>query len=316
MKDRIVYNKKGEKEYVRFGLSIRIQHIILMVSTILLIVTGLPLKFFTAGWAKFIMAMFGGTEGAREMHHLAALGLIFIGIFHLVYIAVSKTGRADFLKMIPTKKDIVDFWNQIKYFFGRTKEKAKFGRFSFIEKFDYWAVYWGFVIMIGSGMVMWLFQGKLNPWLLGEIDLSIVPLNVDNYIHAISREAHSDEALLATLAIIIWHFYNVHFNPDKFPGNKVWVTGTMSEKEMEEEHPLELEEIERSAEKTKTEDKKGDDAESGEENKENVIKEDNSPIEIIAEEKAAEDDIIKTDNIPKDEETKDNTDETDFKKEK
>ena len=144
------------------------------------------------------------------------------------------------------KKDIEDFWNQVKYFFGKSKEKAKFGRFSFIEKFDYWAVYWGFVIMIGSGIIMWLFQGRLNPWLFGEIDLARIPFTVDNYIHAISREAHSDEALLATLAIIVWHFYNVHFNPDKFPGNHVWISGKMSKEEMETEHPLELEEIEKS----------------------------------------------------------------------
>ena len=247
MKERIIYNKKGEKEYVRFGLNIRLQHIILMISTLLLIFTGLPLKFFTAGWAKFIMGLLGGTEGARQLHHLAALGLIFIGLYHLVYIVFSKYGRKDFIALIPTKKDFTDFWNQIKYFFGKSTATAKFGRFSFIEKFDYWAVYWGFVIMIGSGLVMWMFQGRLNPWLFGEIDLSTVPLKIDNYIHAISREAHSDEALLATLAIIVWHFYNVHFNPDKFPGNKVWLSGKMSKEEMETEHPLELEQIENAA---------------------------------------------------------------------
>jgi cytochrome b subunit of formate dehydrogenase len=245
MKERIIYNSKGEKEYLRFGLNFRLQHIGLMVSTILLIVTGLPLKFFTAGWAKFIMSLFGGTEGARQFHHLAALGLIIVGIYHLGFIIFSKTGRMDFKELIPTKKDFTDFWSQVKSFFSKSKSEPKFGRFSFIEKFDYWAVYWGFVIMIGSGIVMWLFQGRLNPWLFGEIDLSALPLKVDNYFHAISREAHSDEALLATLAIIVWHFYNVHFNPDKFPGSKVWLSGKMSWEEMEKEHPLELEQIEK-----------------------------------------------------------------------
>jgi hypothetical protein len=71
---------------------------------------------------------------------------------------------------------------------------------------------------------------------------------IDNYVHAISREAHSDEAFLATMAIIIWHFYNVHFNPDKFPGSKVWLTGKLSREEMKKEHPLELEEIEKNTE--------------------------------------------------------------------
>ncbi len=310
MKERIVYNKKGEKEYVRFGLNFRLQHIILMISTILLIVTGLPLKFFNTGWAKFIMKLFGGAEGAREFHHLAALGLIFVGIFHLGYIAVSRTGRSDFKQMIPTKKDILDFWNQLKYFFGMSKIKSKFGRFSFIEKFDYWAVYWGFVIMIGTGLVMWLFQGKLNPWAFGEIDLSLFPLRVDNYVHAISREAHSDEALLATLAIIVWHFYNVHFNPDKFPGNKVWITGTMSKEEMESEHPLELEEIEKASIKNQQPDEKEESArdnipvdENGdEENYDEVIPE-KQPKEFVSEKDKTENDPDPADEEPAEEDS-------------
>jgi formate dehydrogenase subunit gamma len=244
MKSRIIIKPTGEKVYRRFGISIRIQHIILMLSTILLIITGLPLKFFTSGWAIFIMDALGGPENARELHHLGALGLIFVGIFHLGYIVFSKSGRTDFKLLIPTKKDFLDFFNQIKYFFGRSKVKAKFGRFSFIEKFDYWAVYWGFVIMIGSGLVMWIFQGSFHPSIFGNINIPFFQGAVDSYIHAISRELHSDEALLATLAIIIWHFYNVHFNPDKFPGSNVWLTGKMSKHEMEEEHPIELEEIE------------------------------------------------------------------------
>jgi cytochrome b subunit of formate dehydrogenase len=237
--------------------------------------------------------------------------------------------------MIPTKKDLKDFWNQLKFFFGKTKVKSRFGRFSFIEKFDYWAVYWGFLIMIGSGMVMWLFQGKLNPWLFGEIDLSFVPLTVNNYIHAISREAHSDEALLATLAIIVWHFYNVHFNPDKFPGNKVWITGTMSEKEMAEEHPLELEEIEKSAAKTETDDKENSVSKSKIEHEKEVIPEqtdesindkdsitkDDTAIKEIKDETTAEN--IPEENTPenktnisKDENAGDIPGKTDFKEKK
>ncbi len=247
-------NNSGQEKYLRFKWNIRIQHIVLMISTIMLIISGLPLKFYTTGWAKATMSILGGTDGARKIHHLFALILIGVGLFHLGYIAFSKTGRYDFRLLIPTKKDFTDFAMQIKYFFNKSKEKPKFGRFSFIEKFDYWAVYWGFVIMIGSGIVMWMFQGKFNPLGLGQIDISFASGIIDNYVHAISREAHSDEALLATLAIIGWHFYNVHFNPDKFPGSKVWMTGTMTKEEMEKEHPLELEEIEKELRKDKPED--------------------------------------------------------------
>jgi cytochrome b subunit of formate dehydrogenase len=263
--------KKPQEEtkewFLRFGLSFRSQHLVLLTSTILLIVTGLPLKFPDSGIAQFVMNLFGGTASARAWHHLAALGLIFVGTYHIFYTLFLKQGKKDFVELLPNKKDILDVGKQIKYFLGFSKEKAKFGRFSYVEKFDYWAVYWGLVIMIGSGAIMWLFQGKFTPLFIGEIDLSFGPQIITNYVHAIAREVHSDEAMLATLAIVIWHMYNVHLNPHKFPMSKVWITGKLSRKEMEDEHPLELEEIleerKRAAEKAEREKQKSESQKGG-----------------------------------------------------
>jgi cytochrome b subunit of formate dehydrogenase len=216
---------------------------VLLISTLLLIISGVPLKFPHAGWAKFVIGILGGPEIARQFHHTGAIGLILVGFYHLLYSIFTRKGRKDFWLLIPRPNDFKDLFIQLKYFIGKSKEKARFGRFSYIEKFDYWAVYWGLLIMIGSGAIMWLFSGKFKPLFTGEIDLSWGPTYIDNYIHAIAREAHSDEALLATLAIVIWHFYNVHFNPHKFPMNKTFIHGKMTKQEMEDEHPLELEEI-------------------------------------------------------------------------
>jgi formate dehydrogenase subunit gamma len=241
---KIEKQKKGDEEFIiRFGANFRFQHIVLLVSTIMLILTGVPLKFPQSSISQFIINWLGGAPGARSVHHFFALGLIFIGIYHLIFSFWSKQGRKDFYELLPSLKDFSDVFNQLKYYLGIRKEKPKYGRFSYVEKFDYWAVYWGLIMMIGTGAVMWLFQGKFDPILFGEINLSFGPDMITNSVHAIAREMHSDEALLATLVIIGWHFYNVHLNPHKFPMSKVWMNGKMTIKEMQDEHPLELEEI-------------------------------------------------------------------------
>jgi len=232
-----------EKFYIRFKLNFRLQHIGLLTTTIMLILTGVPLKFPKNGASQFIIDMFGGTAGARSVHHFFALGMIAVGIYHLFYIFWNESGRKDFFELLPRFKDFTDVYNQMKIYLGFRKEKVRYRRFSYVEKFDYWAVYWGLVMMIGTGTAMWLFQGKFTPLFFGEIDLPFGPQMVTNSLHAICREMHSDEALLATLVIIGWHFYNVHLNPHKFPMSKVWLTGKISEKEMMEDHFVEYREM-------------------------------------------------------------------------
>ena len=223
------------REFVRFTLNMRIQHVVLFTSCIVLILTGLPIKFHDTAWAAFMFDLMGGIQNSALVHRIGAAGLIGVGLYHLLYLALFSEGRKNFAKLIPGPKDLRDLLQMLRYFTGRSEEKPKFDRFSYVEKFDYWAVYWGMVIMIGSGSLLWF----------EEISLRLFP----KYVLDIAKEAHSDEALLATLAIIIWHFYNVHFNPSKFPMNKVWLTGRLSEEEMLEEHPLEYEEIMRQEER-------------------------------------------------------------------
>jgi cytochrome b subunit of formate dehydrogenase len=218
-----------EETYVRLSLSFRVQHIVLFSSCILLIISGLPLKFHEASWAAFMFSLMGGIKGSGLIHRIAATGLIGVGLYHLGYITFTPYGRWNFGLLLPSLKDFKDVFKQMKYYLGRGTERAKFGRFSYVEKFDYWAVYWGMVIMIGSGAMLWF----------EEISLRFLP----KYVIDIAKEAHSDEALLATLAIVIWHFYNVHFNPDKFPMNRVWINGRITKSEMEHEHPLEYKEL-------------------------------------------------------------------------
>lgn len=212
-----------EEEMVRrFSIHFIIQHMIMFTSVFILILTGLPLKF--PGFLGGIISVLGGIETSRVLHRVGATGLIIVGVYHIFYSIFHKEGRRDFFLLLPGKKDALDFFHMIKYFLGKAEEKPKFGRFSYVEKFDYWAVYWGCIILIGSGLPLWF----------ENLSLRLLP----KFILDIAKEAHSDEALLAALAIIVWHFYNVHFNPSRFPGVMTWWTGKISKKEMHEEHYL------------------------------------------------------------------------------
>lgn len=217
------------KDFVRFSLMFRVQHIVLFLSTITLIITGLPLKFHDTRWAEAFFRAVGGVEASGFIHRVGAAALIAMGAYHMFYIAFTSEGRGHLRELCPRIKDVTDVIKNVLHFFGFSKDGPKFGRFSYLEKFDYWAVYWGMVIMIGTGLMLWFTDFTLSK-------LPKVVLDA-------AREAHSDEALLATLAIVVWHFYNVHFSPDHFPGNWTWWNGKVSAEKMKHHHPLEYEKL-------------------------------------------------------------------------
>ena len=217
------------REFERFSWNFRAQHWVLLLSCLTLIITGLPLKFHEARISQLFFDVVGGVGTSTLLHRIGAVGLMAVGAYHLFYLVAFREGRRNLLKLLPVPQDVRDFFEMVRYFLGRTEQKPRFGRFSYVEKFDYWAVYWGMVIMIGSGLILWFL----------ETSLQFLP----KFAADIAREAHSDEGLLATLAIIIWHFYNVHLNPEHFPVNRTFLTGKISEDEMRRHHPLEYEEI-------------------------------------------------------------------------
>ena len=222
------HHEEGEM-FQRFNRNFRFQHMVMFSSVILLIITGMPIKFPNFILSRIVISLWGGINNSTLVHRIGAAMLIYFMVHHLFYTILSRDGRRDFLLLIPMPKDLKDAVQNVRFFMGKTGERPKFGRFSYIEKFDYWAVYWGCIIMIGSGLLLW-----------GE---SIALKYLPKFVLDIAHEAHSDEAMLATLAIVIWHFYNVHFNPERFPGTLMWWHGQISEHEIKEEHPLEYEEI-------------------------------------------------------------------------
>jgi formate dehydrogenase subunit gamma len=225
---RARHEEEGEK-FQRFNRNFRFQHMVMFTSVIILIITGMPIKFPNFILSRFVIMFWGGIGNSTIVHRIGAAMLIYFMVHHLIYTILSRDGRRDFLLMIPTPRDGKDAVQNIRHFLGKAPGKPRFGRFSYIEKFDYWAVYWGCVIMIGSGLFLW-FETTVLKYL-------------PKYMLDVAHEMHSDEAMLATLAIVIWHFYNVHFNPDRFPGTLLWWHGQLTEHEMKEEHPLEYEKI-------------------------------------------------------------------------
>jgi len=220
--------EKGET-FERFNRNFRFQHMVLFSSVVILIITGMPLKFPEFVLSRWLIGLWGGIQNSTVVHRVGAGMLIYFMVHHFFYTILARDGRRDFLLLIPKLQDARDIRTNIRHFLGKSPERPRFGRFSYIEKFDYWAVYWGCVIMIGSGVFLW-FETAIMKFL--------PKVAVD-----MAHEMHSDEALLATLAVVVWHFYNVHFNPDRFPGSLMWWHGRITEHEIKEEHPLEYEEI-------------------------------------------------------------------------
>lgn len=216
----------------RFNTHSLAQHFVLMVSVLLLFLSGLVLfglRYPGAGWAAALTGALGGVDVWRIVHRAAGLLLVGVCAYHFVYIVVHPAGRRDFALLLPRRRDFRQFGQNILWFCGARRERPEFGRFTYFEKFDYWAVCWGCIIMVGTGLVMWFpqFAGR------------VVPGASAVFFDAL-KEAHAHEAVLAFLAIVIWHTYNVHLRPGRFPGSLFWMHGRITREEAGQEHPAEL----------------------------------------------------------------------------
>lgn len=221
--------RRAGEEFVRFTLSQRLEHLLLIVSFTVLTVTGVPQKFHEAGWADWSMNLVGGIDAVRSIHHVAAILFILEGLYHAAYVVNAVLLRHGRPSMLPGLKDVRDAIHMVLYFLGFAKTQPRFDRFDFRQKFEYWGVVWGGVVMIATGLIMW-FPVVATKLLPGEF----VPA---------ARAAHGGEALLALLVIVIWHFYSAFFSQQALPFDKSIFTGKISAERMAEEHPLEYERL-------------------------------------------------------------------------
>jgi cytochrome b subunit of formate dehydrogenase len=219
------------KKYLRMTLNERAQHLNLAINFTILVITGFALSFPKAFWVSPITDLPAGMTMRGFLHRLCGVATVFLGGYHILYCAFTKRGRGLIKDMIPGLKDAIDLWETLKnnLFINRPAKTLKMPRFNFREKLEYLGLIWGTLVMTVTGCILWF-----------EVEwLKYFP----KWTFDVARTIHFYEAILATLTIIVWHFYSVIFNPDIYPMSWAWITGDLTEHEMEEEHGLELERI-------------------------------------------------------------------------
>lgn len=220
----------GQALYLRMNLTERLQHIALVLSFTVLVVTGFMLHYPESWWVKLIRSVSVDAFEYRSLaHRIAAVVMVAAGIFHIGYAGFTTRGRQFLREILPARRDLWEAIGQVGWNIGLAKRRPRFGRFSYIEKSEYWALVWGTAVMTATGAILWFENTFIG--LLGKLGWDI------------SRTIHFYEAILAALAILVWHIYYVVFNPDVYPMNPAWITGYLTEAQMAEEHPRELEAI-------------------------------------------------------------------------
>ncbi len=223
--------KKKEEEISRFDIHQIIQHAGLALTFILLVVTGLPMRFSGSGISQWWVGLWGGVDSLRAVHHFSAWAIVIVCLYHVVYLfyTIVILKRPFPMSMVPSARDMINLIQELGYFTGLRKERPQYGRFNWKEKFDYWALFWGMPIMAGSGFIL-MYPVLVTRFLPGWV----VPT---------ALVAHADEAMLALTWIFMVHIFFNHFTPGIFPLNKSIFTGKVPRERYQRDHALEYERL-------------------------------------------------------------------------
>jgi cytochrome b subunit of formate dehydrogenase len=220
--------KQGSVLYQRFQPFEVYQHMLLFLSFATLVVTGFALKFPEAGWVQILLKI-GLDEGLRSLlHRIAAVVMVIISVVQLFYFLFSKKGRRDMLALVPKIEDFTHFAQNMGYHLGFSKKHPQYGRYDYTEKAEYLALIWGILVMGVTGFILWF----------PEFFFKFLP----SWLFETAEVIHYYEAWLATLAILVWHWFFVIFHPEKYPMNTTWTDGKITIDELKEHHPAEYEE--------------------------------------------------------------------------
>jgi formate dehydrogenase gamma subunit len=206
---------------LRLTLSERAQHGLLLLSFFTLVITGFMLKFPESFWAAPLVRWEKGFPLRGLVHRIAGVILIAAGFYHLLYLLFTPKGRGDLRAMLPKVRDVREAVQTVGYNLGYRHEPPLYAKFNYVEKLEYWALVWGTVVMAVTGILLWAHNFVLKYFSKLVID--------------VATAVHYYEAILATLAIVVWHFYAVIFDPDVYPLKWTFVGGRAPEHEVREE---------------------------------------------------------------------------------
>jgi cytochrome b subunit of formate dehydrogenase len=221
-RSKVIARRKLQQNFVsRMPLRFRLQHAVLLLSFIVLVLTGFALKF-PDSWFASLLSL--GEHKRHLIHRIAAVVLMGVSLYHIFDVIFSREARKLVRDLVPTLDDVRGAWQNVAYYLGLTSRKPEFARFNYAEKAEYWALVWGMIVMALTGLMLWakVFIGNhMARWWLD-----------------VATAIHFYEAILATLAIVVWHFYQVFFDPDVYPMNWAWWDGKMTLHHYREEHGL------------------------------------------------------------------------------
>jgi len=211
--------------FVRLNTSEKVQHLIFMLCFLILVMTGFMLKIPTPIVQK--LGRFGDTVFYYRsfLHRMAGTTMILVSLYHLFYLIFRPGGHRWLMDMLPRFKDLKDLIHNFLFFVNIKKAPPEFDRFSYMHKMEYGALVAGTTLMSLTGLLLW------TEWRWSKFILDIAAI------------VHGMEAVLACLAIMVWHMYEIHLKPHKSPLDKVWITGLIDEEEMQKEHPLHYKKI-------------------------------------------------------------------------
>jgi len=211
--------------FIRLNLSERVQHLIFVICFVVLVITGFMLKI-PAGMVERL------GEAGKEvfyyrsiLHRTAGVIMMLVSAYHVYYLLFRPAGRRWLVDMLPKVKDLTDMILNLRYYLDFVESPPEFDRFCYKHKLEYGALFAGTTLMSITGVLMW------------------TEYHWSKFILDIATLVHGMEAILACLAIMVWHLYEVHLRPHKFPIDHMWITGVIDEEEMKEEYPLHFKKI-------------------------------------------------------------------------